>query len=121
MHNSETSWVEVELVLPRVFELDIKQRNKLRDQTDDLLLGRMPSRTHAHTSTKCANTFTPLLDYGILARPPFRVNLVRSREQVAMVEQRGGHEDYTALPYDIPFQLCVFHDYTCWRGCRAYA
>jgi hypothetical protein len=38
-----------------------------------------------------------------------------------MVEQRSGHEDHTALPYDIPFQLCVFHYYTCWRGCRAYA
>ncbi|KAK4895358.1 hypothetical protein LTR49_028279 [Elasticomyces elasticus] len=112
MHNPKTSWVEVELVLPRVFELDTKQHKKLRDQTDDLPLGRIPSRTHAHTSIKYAITFTPLLDYGILTCPPFCVNLVCSREHVAMVEQRSGHEDHTALPYDKPFQLCVFHDYT---------
>jgi hypothetical protein len=87
MHNPKTPWVKVKLVFPRVFKLDIEQREKLRNHTDDLLLSRIPSRTHAHAAAKRANAFTPLLDNGVFACPPFSVNLVRSREQIAVVEQ----------------------------------
>ena len=93
MHNTKTFRIEVELVLPRVFELDVKQCEKFRDHANDLLLGRIPPRTHAHASTKCANTFTALFDHLVFACPPFCVDLIGIRKQVAMVEQRGGHED----------------------------
>lgn len=109
MHDPKTFRIEMELVLPRVFELDVKQREKFRHHADDLLLCRVPPGTHAHTSTECANAFTPLFDHLVLACPPLCINLVGFREKVAMVEQRSRHEDHTALPYDIPFQLCVFH------------